>query len=147
MSTGDAQSRKNQAIEDVHERFGDPARTYRRAIADSKASGKAINAPGLKKWVVSSMQSISNAYVTATVLHCRQSWIVKWLERAYQGIVAIGAVVAKIIGVAAKFAGDVADGAKAAFDIVGAIIKYAPYAGAGLGAYMLYAFVKNRDAR
>jgi hypothetical protein len=148
LSTRDAESMKREAFEDVARKFVDQSQAYKRAISEAKAKGSnVINAPGLKEWVLRSMRSISDAYVTATVLHCRQTWIVKWLDRAHRGMAAIGEVVWRIGGVAANLAINVVDAAGTAFDLAGKVIKYAPYAAAGIGAYMLYTFIRKRAAR
>ena len=147
LSTSDAESAKRQAFEDVGRKYLDQSQAYRRALADAKSKGSnVIDAPGLKDWVIRSMQSISDAYVTATVLQCRQSWIERWLDRGYRGMAGIGAVAARIIGVAVDLAVNVVKAAEATIGIAGAIIKYAPYAAAGLGAYMLYVFIKKKTA-
>jgi hypothetical protein len=145
LSTSDASEAKAQAFEDIGRKYVDQSQAYKRAIAEAKAKGSnVIDAPGLKDWVIRSMQSLSDAYVTATVLQCRQTWVEKWLDRAYRGMAAIGAVAARIVGVAANLAINVVKAAESAVGIAGVIIKYAPYAAVGLGAYLLYNFVKKQ---
>lgn len=145
LSTSDAEAMKRQAFEDVGRKYLDQSQAYKRAIAEAKAKGSnVINAPGLKDWVIRSMRSLSDAYVTATVLQCRQTWIEKWLDRAYRGMAAIGEAAYRVIGVAANLAINVVKAAESAVGIAGFIIRYAPFAAAGIGAYMLYNFVKKR---
>jgi hypothetical protein len=146
LSTGDAREMKAQAFEDVGRKYLDQSQAYRRALAEAASKGSnVINAPGLKTWVIRSMRSISDAYVTATVLQCRQSWLEKWLDKAYRGMAAIGEVAYRIIGVAANLAVNVVKAAESAIGIAGVIIRYAPYAALGIGAYMLYGFIKKRQ--
>ena len=102
-----------------------------------------INAPGLKDWVIASMRAISDAYVTATVLQCRQSWLEKWLDRAYRGMSAIGAVATRLVGVVVKVGENVIKAVDTGFGIVATLVKYAPYAAVGVGAYLLYNLAKN----
>lgn len=145
MSTGDAQQAKDMAFDDMLRRYKDRSQAYVKAIADAKASGAtAINAPALKDWVIASMRSISDAYVTATVLQCRYSWAEKWLDRAYKGMAAIGAVAARILGVAVKVGESVVNAIDNAGKIAAVIIKYAPFAAVGLGGYILYKMAKKR---
>lgn len=144
-STSDAASMKREAFEDVGRKYQDQSQAYKRAIAQAASKGSnVIDAPGLKDWVIRSMRSLSDAYVTATVLACRQTWIEKWLDRAYRGMANIGALAAGIIGVAANLAINVVKAAEATIGIAATIIKYAPYAAVGLGAYLLYNLVKKR---
>lgn len=144
LSTGDARESKAQAFEDIGRKYLDQSQAYKRAIAEAKSSGRdVINAPGLKTWVLRSMQSLSDAYVTATVLHCRQSWIEKWLDRGYRGMASIGEVAFRILGVAGNLAVNVVKAAESAVGIAGVIIRYAPFAAAGIGAYLLYNLAKK----
>ncbi len=144
MSTSDAQTVKNMAFSDLLTKYKDRSQAYVKAIADAKASGATvINAPALKSWVIASMRAISDAYVTATVLACRQTWIERWLDRAYKFMVAIGAVAARMIGIAISAGEKVVDALDTAGSIAAFAIKYAPYAAAGLGAYLLYHYVKK----
>lgn len=144
-STSDAASAKAQAFEDMLRKYKDRSQAYVQAIAQARAKGATvINAPAFKSFVLSAMQSISDAYVTATVLSCRQTWIEKWLDRAYRGMAAIGAVAFRLLGVAYKVGEGVVDAIDTAGSLAAKIIKYAPYAAAGIGAYLLYSFVKKR---
>jgi hypothetical protein len=145
MSTGDALSARYQAFEDIGRKYLDQSQAYRRALAEAKAKGSnVIDAPGLKAWVLRSMQSISDGYVTATVLQCRQSWIERWLDRAYRGMASIGAAAYHILGVAANLAVNVVKAAESALNIAGFIVRVAPFAAAGFGAYLLYNYVKKK---
>lgn len=149
LSTGDAQQAKDIAFGDIARKCIDRGKAYSAAIADARARGASvISAPALKSWVIASMQSISDGYVTAAVLECRQNdtWLEKWVAKAYAVMVAIGAVAAKIIGVAVKVGEKVVDAIDTAGDIAAFVVKYAPYAGAALGAYLLYHFVKKRTS-
>ena len=127
-------------------KYKDRSKGYVKAVADARAAGiNAVNAPAFKSFVISSMRSISDAYVTATVLQCRYSWIEKWLDKAYNAMASIGAVAAKIVGVALKVGEAAINAVDTAGSIAAAIVTYAPYAALGLGAYLLYHFVKKRQ--
>ncbi len=145
LSTSDAAEAKRQAFEDIGRKFVDQSQAYKQAIAAAKARGSnVIDAPGLKDWVIRSMRAISDAYVVATVLQCRQSWVTKWLDRAYRAMAAIGAVAARILGVSASLAVNAVKAAESAVGIAGVIVRYAPYAALGLGAYILINAFKAR---
>lgn len=145
LSTGDAESVKRQSFEDMLRRYKDRSQAYVKAISDARASGAtAVNAPAFKSFVLGAMQSIADAYVTATVLHCRTTWIERWLDRAYRGMAAIGAVVAKIGGVVLKVGEAAVNAIDTAGSIAATIIRFAPWAALGLGAYMAYGFIKKR---
>lgn len=144
-STSDAESVKREAFNDMLRRYRDRSQAYVKAVAEARAAGASVvNAPALKSWVIASMRSISDAYVTATVLACRQTWIERWLDRAYRAMVKIGELAFRMIGVVVKVGESVIDAVDTAGDIAAFAIKYAPYAAAGLGAYLLYHFVKKR---
>jgi len=146
-STGDAAQVKAQAFDDMLRKYKDRSQAYVAAIADARARGAtAISAPALKSWVIAAMQSISDAYVTATVLQCRQTWAEKWLDRGYQAMVAIGAVTARILGVVVKVGESVVAAVDTAGDIVAFVVRYSPYIGGALGAYLLYHWMKKRSS-
>jgi hypothetical protein len=93
LSTSDAAAMKAQAFADVLRKYTDRSKYYVTAIATANSSGiKAINAPGLKDFVIGSMRAISDAYVTASVLQCRQGWVEGILDRAYKAMASIGGV-------------------------------------------------------
>ena len=121
----------------------DRSKGYATAAAQARATGSAVNAPAFKDFVIKAMRSISDAYVTATVLQCRQSWVEKWLTKAYNAMASIGAVVAKIGGVVLKVGQAAINAIDTAGSIAAAIIKFAPWAALGLGGYLLYGYVKK----
>lgn len=146
-STSDAAQVKAQAFDDMLRKYKDRSQAYVAAIADARARGATvISAPALKSWVIAAMQSISDAYVAATVLQCRQTWLEKWLDRGYQAMVAIGAVAAKILGVVVKVGESVVAAVDTAGDIAAFVIKYSPYIGGALGMYLLYHWVQKRNS-
>jgi hypothetical protein len=157
-STRDAETMISIAFEDLLSKFKDPARHMQQAVLEARRTGaQIIDAPNLKRWVISSMRAISDAYVTATVMHCRQSWIVTLLDKGYRAIASIGGVVWKVSGVAAEIvvaAGEavvkVAGGAADALRIAGSIAKWtlriAPFALAGLGGFYAYKKLKKQPA-
>lgn len=145
LSTSDALDVKAQAFDDVQRIYQDQSKNYQAAVNQAKATGATvINAPGLKDWVISSMRTLSDAYVTATVLQCRQSWVESVLDRGYRAMAAIGSVAARILGVVAKVGEAGVDALEKAADLTAIIIKYAPYAAAAIGAYMLYNMVVKK---
>lgn len=134
-STSDAESAKRDAFADAGRRYQDRVRPLARAVAEAQRTGaNVIDAPTLKDIVISSMLAISNVYVTATVLQCRQSWVEKWLDKAYQAMAAIGAVAYRIIGVALKVGDQVINAAEG----LAGILKYVIWGGVAVGGYMLY---------
>jgi hypothetical protein len=144
-STGDAEQMKREAFSDMGRRYLDQSRNYERAVAQAKATGaNVINAPGLKEWVLASMLSISSAYVTAYMLQCRQSFAEAVLLRAYGAMASVGAVAARILGVAVKVGEAAVDAVETTASLAAFVIRYAPYAALGIGGYMLYnMFVKK----
>lgn len=145
LSTATARNDKNSAVEDVRSKFGDQARYYEQSIAAATKSGvNVIDAPNLKRWVISSMQSIANVYVTASVLHCRQSWLESVLDKAYKAMAGVGSVVYRIVGVAVKVGEAVIEAVETSVGIAAVVIKYAPYGFAALVGYVGYQYMKKR---
>lgn len=143
-STSDAQHVINQAFADLKRRYQERSFAYKKALAQAQASGaNVIDGPGVKDWVIASMRAISDAYVTATVLSCMQSWAEAALNRAYQAMVAIGGVAARIVGVVVKVGDTVL---KAADDILDLypIIKWGAV---GIGALFAFKLVRERWRR
>jgi hypothetical protein len=70
------------------------------------------------------MLAISNVYVTAAVLQCRESLIVSILDRAYRGMAAIGKVAWDILGVAYDVAKGAVDAAEEGLGLLAALLKY-----------------------
>jgi len=137
-STSDAEDQIAQAFDDLMRKWQSPAQNYRVAVAGAQKSGLAIDAPGLKDWVINSMRAISDAYVVVTVMECMQTWVEKWLSRAYNAMVAIGAVARKIIGVVIKIGEEVYHAAEKTGDFLKFLVTYGPYAALGVGAWVLF---------
>jgi hypothetical protein len=137
-STSDAEDQIAQAFDDLMRKWQSPAQNYQNAVYAAQKSGQAIDAPGLKDWVISSMRAISDAYVVVTVMECMQSWVEKWLSRAYSAMVAIGSVAYRVVGVAIAAGQAVVKAVETGVGILGLVAKYGPYAALGVGAWVLF---------
>jgi hypothetical protein len=144
-STRTARADKARALSDLRIKFGDDALSYDAAVKSAQASGSVVDAPGFKSFVIRSMQAISDAYVTASVLHCMQTWIESVLDRGTRALRAIGNVAMAISGVALQVGQSVVKAAVSTAGILAATIRYAPYAALGVGAYMLFKYIKDRQ--
>lgn len=142
-STSDSAAVKTAAISDGKRIVRDGATPYRAAAVAAQASGAAVNAPGFKHYCLMSLNAISQVYVTATVLQCRQTWLEKWLDRAYQVVVFIGNVLAKIGGVIVAAGQAVVDAAEAGVGAIKTLIKILPYIAIGLVAWVGYAWIRR----
>jgi len=141
-STSDATSSKREAINEMVTRFKDPSYAYAKMAQTARAKGTVVNAPTLKQWVTGSMHSIANAYVTATVLHCRQTWVMKWLERAHSGLMALGNLAASIGGVVVSVAEGAYAAGKGLFNMAAFLAKALPLAAIGLAGYVGYRWLR-----
>lgn len=140
-------SLKRQAHADMLRVVIDRGKAYEQAVAKANAqNASAVNAPAFKDFVIKAMRSISDAYVIASVIDCIAGAPLRWLNKAYSVLASIAAAAARIIGVAVKIGEGVIDAVDTAGDITAFAIKYAPYAAAAVGAYMLYNLVKKRTA-
>lgn len=148
LSTSDAQSIKDQAFEDILRRYKDRSQGFERALTTAKQSGAtAINAPGFKDFVIASMRAISDGYVTATVLQCRQSWLEGALDRSYKAMAAIGAVAYRIVGVVVQAGENVVDATETLARALAFLAKFAPYAAVGLAGLWGYTTVRKYGIR
>lgn len=144
-STSDAERMIREAFRDLQERYQVRAKYYETAVMQAASSGiNVIDGPNLKDWVLDSMRAISDAYVTATVMRCRQSWIESLLDTAYRAIASIGAVAYAIGGVVYVVGQAVVKAADVVGSIAAVVIKYAPVAIVGLGAYVVYQKTRKR---
>lgn len=148
LSTNDAQAVKDQAFEDIMRRYKDRSQGFERALATAKQTGAtAINAPGFKDFVIASMRAISDGYVTATVLQCRQSWLEGALDRSYKAMAAIGAVAYRIVGVVVQAGENIVDATETLARVVAFLAKFAPYAAVGLAGLWGYTTVRKHGIR
>lgn len=107
LSTGDALNVMNQAIGDVQKKTMQSL-NYSAAVGEAQTKGiKAINAPGLKEWVLSTMRAAAQSIVTAGVLQCNMTWLASAIITFQKVFDAVAAVVVRIAGVAIKL-GEVA---------------------------------------
>lgn len=73
LSTSDADSMKRQANAYL-DRNVKRAQAYVDAAAKAEASGAIVDAPAFKTFVTNSLVNISQAYTTAAMLSCAESW-------------------------------------------------------------------------
>jgi len=142
-STSDTAAGKAAAVSNGKRYVRDAAEPYRAAAVAAQASGAAVNAPGFKHYCLIAMNAISQVYVTATVYQCRQTWLQKWLDRAYQVIVAIANVLAKIGGIIVAAGQAIVDAAAAGVGAVKTLVKILPYIAVGLVAWVGYSWIRR----
>jgi len=146
-STSDAASQKSQIAKDVARAFTDVRRAYMDAIAKARASGMPVNAPDFKNTAIKVLLTVSQSYVLASVLECRETALLRWLRHAYDAISTIAAFLlrmAKLAAAAIEAAANAAYGAiKNAFSFAAWLVKYGPYIiGAG-GLYVGYVWIRK----
>lgn len=146
-STSDAASQKAQIAKDVARVFTDVRAAYMRAVAKSKAAGMPVNAPDFKNTAIKVLLTVSQSYVLASVLECRQTALLKWLQRAYDAVSTIAAFLLRMAKLAAAaieaVANDLYNVAKGAFSFAAWLVKYGPYIiGAG-GLYVGYVWIRK----
>lgn len=137
LSTSDAAQQVAQAQAYLN-RSTERAAVYTAAIANAKASGiSAINAPGLKQWVLESMVNVGQAFTTVAMLQCNSSW----LDTAASVLSAVWGVVKRIAGIVLKVGETVLDAADDVLDLY----KVLKWGALGVGAFILVS--KLRDWR
>lgn len=114
---------------------------YLNAARDAEANGVAtINAPGLKRWVVSTMQSAANAVVAGAVVSCMEPWWLSALGAFQQAFDLAWAVIKQVAGAVLKL-GEVALKVP---DLIDDIVTYGQWA--VLLGLAYYAFTSLSDA-
>jgi len=142
-STEDSETVKNMAAKSGIKTVQDRGLAYFAAAAEASRENGVVHAPGFKKFCLDCMGAISEVYVTALVLQCRQTWLQALLDRAWQVISAIGRALAMIGGVIVKIGEKIINAVEAGFDFIAAVIKYAPYVGLGLAGLFVYTWVRK----
>ena len=136
-TTSDADQQINQAHAYLN-RNEERALVYKNAITMAQKSGAtAIDAPGLKDWVIKSMVNISQAYTTVAVLSCYDSW----LYTAASVVTGIWNTAKRVVGLVIKAGDTLLKVADSAFDLV----PFIKWGAIGLG--VLFVAGKVRDYR
>lgn len=116
---------------------------YLNAATEAEGKGIAVvNAPGLKRWVISALQTSSNAMVAGSMLACMQPW---WLEalQAFGDALAVAiAVFKKVVGAIIKL-GELVLKIPDALDDALTIAKWA--LGLGLAYYLFTSGVDHHS--
>ena len=99
-SAPDAGNQRAQALDTIYQQ-GQKAQVYVAAVAQANATGTTvINAPGLKQWVLDTMNAASQALVTASVLDCNMPWLASAIIAIQPYLDDLGTVVKSIANVA-----------------------------------------------
>lgn len=145
LSTDDARFAKNQALDTINQKL-QQSFNYTQAAKDARAKGqRAIDAPGLKQWVISTMNAASQGLVTAYVLECNMPALATWVIRFQKLFDAVAGVVKRIAGVTLAF-GELAIKAVEQVPKLGAILLTVAKWGV-VGVAAAYAFRKIKEAR
>jgi hypothetical protein len=134
FTTSDSDMVVKQAGHDL-DRALTKGQAYLDAMQQAQARGLAtIDAPGMKMWVLNSLNAVSSAYVTVAALQCRKTWLdtaAGWIASAIAAIKSVIGVILKAGELALKVAGDT-------LDFVAMVSKYLPWAALGVAAYWVY---------
>ncbi len=143
FSTGDAVDAKNRAFNDLLDTYKNES--YPAAVAKARQTGaEAISAPGFKDYVIKAMRSISNTYVTAAVLQCRETWLESILDKSYRAIAAIGAVAAAMIGAIVDLTKGVIKASGDLARLLALLVKWAPWVAVGGAGIFAVSVVRKR---
>ncbi len=144
VSLGAAPHTTSNAATMVKERMGklvartDESKIYIAACAEAKRMGAdVVDSPGLRRWVMNSLQDVSAAMVTTYVLNCNTTFIdtlASWLGALGDFLLSLAKIVVKAGQLVLKVPDAIAQ--------MWTAIKYGALAG---GAYFVYAkFLKPR---
>lgn len=115
--------------------------TYQAAA--QSAGGLPINAPGFKDFVVKTLGAASAAIDAAVTLSCLKPWFASAMEAIGRAAVAVWSAAKAIAGVLITAGATTLKVAEETLDI----LKYAPYAAAAVGAYILINELKRYKKR
>lgn len=139
-SASDSQTMISQAM-DALAHNNDIVKRWNASIAQARAVGATvIDAPSFKSEVLSTLNNISQAYVTRAVMDCN----VTWLDRAGAAVEDGVARAMRIADALVDLAEKVVKAAAAPFDIVMWLGKYGPLAAVGLGGLYIYTRYSKR---
>jgi hypothetical protein len=137
----DAENMKRQAFEDILSKWRDRSRYFKEQLAQARTAGsRAINAPGVKDWVISSMRAMSDGYTTAAMLSCQTSTFQSIVEGGARIMAKIGEVVWGLGSAVVNVAEGVWDASKDAFRFVRFAAKALPFAIVGLGGILAFVY-------
>ena len=121
------------------------ANAYLVAANQAEEKGlRAVDAPGLKLWVLQAMRDSKKLARAAAFIECNVSTFERFVRAVNNALDKLISVIKKIVGVVLEY-GEKA--AKVAFDFFGllaTLLKYAPYALIAGGGYYIYREVRSR---
>lgn len=126
--------------EEAYNAIGKQAVDYTQAWQAARAAGgggAAVSAPGLKQWVVDTMNAIVGGMRAAEIAACTKPW---WLDSlvTFQRYFDVAWNTAKaIVGVAVQLGSKVIDAVEAPLSVLGWLGKY-PYVPVGIAAILLF---------
>ena len=125
----------------TYNEIGKRAIDYTEAWRAADASGAAaIDAPGLKRWVVDSLRALNKGMRAVEIAACDKPWWLTALAGYQAAFDKLIAVAKRIIGVIVKLGETLIKVAERTLDIVALL----PYAAAAAGAYLVYTRIKRR---
>lgn len=117
---------------------------YLNAATDAASKGIAtVNAPGLKRWVVSTMQSAADAIVAAGMVTCQEPWWLSALSLYQQVFDATWSVIKQVAGAVLKL-GEVALKVP---DLLDDVVTYAKWALLLGGALFMFSELNKAHGR
>ncbi len=143
LSTSDAQFSRNQALDTIQQKTLQSL-NYNNAVIEARGKGiRSINAPGVKQWVISSMNAASQAIVTAGVLECNMSWLASAIIAFQKVFDAVAAIIKRIVGVIVKLGEVALDVVEETPRLVKTLWTLAKWGGIAYGAFLLVKTIKE----
>jgi hypothetical protein len=138
FTTSDADMVIKQAGHDLDRALAKGQVFVNAMAAAQKAGISTIDAPGMKMWVLYSLNAVSSAYVTVAALQCRSTW----LDTAAGWIASAVAAVRAVVGVVIKAGQTALKVVESTIDVTGAVSKYLPWVALAIGSYFVYTKVR-----
>lgn len=111
---------------------------YLPAWKDAKAKGQVIDAPGFRQWVLDDLAAAIKLMRTVELEVCNTPWLVGVLVGISKVFIGVTDIAKRIGNVVLSIGENAVKAVERGGAIVGFLISIAPYAGIGLGAYLLY---------
>lgn len=145
-STSDAVSQKANALAELQRKSAESA-AYTSASAQGQSQDGIIDAPGFKRWVISTMNVALSAQITAAVLSCEVSFAEAVIARFKSAWNTAVAIIRAIVGVAWEIAKSLGKLIIKVPDTLSDLLTYAKWAAIlGGSAWLIIELTNKRNA-
>jgi hypothetical protein len=144
LSTNDAKAMKSQAIMDVQKKAQQSLNYTAAAVKARENGSNVVDAPGLKQWVLSTMNAASSALVTASVLECQMTWLANAIIKFQTIFDAAASVIKRVAGIVIKLGQVAVKAVEEGIDLVGMLLPVAKWGAVAFAVAFVVKKIKDR---